>query len=153
VDQGEVVPGGLLEARGDGAKALQVVKEDLDSVATSVAASVEARLTLSGRIGVDDRFELTSLGWDYVVRFRGYVLVEHAGTTSHAGELVPSGGRARRLDEPLLNRRPPTANRSHPAFVASRVCRILRLSHPAFVASRVCRILRLSHPAFVASRA
>lgn len=46
--------------------------------------------------------KLTSLGWDYVVRFRGYVLVEHAGTTSHASDLVPSGGRARRLDGPLL---------------------------------------------------
>jgi hypothetical protein len=40
---------------------------------------------------------LESLGWDYVVRFREYVMVEHEGKTQHASEWVPASGRARML--------------------------------------------------------
>lgn len=46
--------------------------------------------------------ELTALGWDYVVRFRGYVLVEHDGTRKHADEWLASNGRAKMLKNPLL---------------------------------------------------
>jgi len=54
VNEGEVVAGGLLEARGDGSKALQGVKEHLDAVTDRVTLSVEARLLLTGRIRVND---------------------------------------------------------------------------------------------------
>jgi hypothetical protein len=52
--QGEIVSRGLFEAGGDGAEALQVVEEKFDMVALCVSLSVEARLSLAGRICVDD---------------------------------------------------------------------------------------------------
>jgi hypothetical protein len=57
----EVVSRGLLESGGEGTETLQVMEEDLDAVAPSVAASVEAWLLLARRIRVDDRFYFQGL--------------------------------------------------------------------------------------------
>jgi len=40
---------------------------------------------------------LTSLGWDYVVRFREYTKVEHAGVSLRAADWIPASGRATKL--------------------------------------------------------
>jgi len=40
---------------------------------------------------------LCSLGWDYVVRFREYTKVEHAGVSRRASEWIPASGRATKL--------------------------------------------------------
>jgi hypothetical protein len=36
-------------------------------------------------------------GWDYVIRFRGCILVEHQGTSKPAREWLPASGRATKL--------------------------------------------------------
>lgn len=53
LDQGKVVLGGFLVARGDGAKALEPEEEDLHDVASAIECSVEAMLLLSLRLRVD----------------------------------------------------------------------------------------------------
>ncbi len=55
--QREVVPGGLLETRRNGTKALQVVKADLNAISTGVALAIEPRLVLSTWIRVNDRLD------------------------------------------------------------------------------------------------
>lgn len=54
LEEGEIVPRGLLEARGKSPEALEVVKEDLDAVAYGVSASVETRLFLASRVRMND---------------------------------------------------------------------------------------------------
>lgn len=49
----EVVSRRFLESRSDRAKALEVVKEDLNSVPSSVASAIQARLALPGGICVN----------------------------------------------------------------------------------------------------
>jgi len=68
VHDGEVVPGRLLEARGDGTEALKVMEEHLNAVAESVSAAIQARLLLTRWIRADYRFdlELLQLGADGV---------------------------------------------------------------------------------------
>ena len=86
----------------------------LDDLAAAMPKSV--RVVLLADRGFADQTlygKLLALGWDYIVRFRGYVLVELDGATCHASELVPANGRARKLQAPLL-----TSNRTQvPAVV------------------------------------
>jgi hypothetical protein len=40
---------------------------------------------------------LELLGWNFVIRFRGSILVEHDGTQQPASQWLSSSGRARKL--------------------------------------------------------
>src|SRR5262249_49206237 len=55
--QREVVPGGLLETRRNGAKALQAVEEDLDAISAGVALAIQPRFVLSSWVRMDDRLD------------------------------------------------------------------------------------------------
>jgi hypothetical protein len=57
----EIVSRGLFEAGGEGSKTLQIVEEDLDAVALSVPASVDARFFSSRWIWADDGFDMERL--------------------------------------------------------------------------------------------
>jgi hypothetical protein len=57
----EIVSRGLLEAGGEGAETLEVMEEDLDTVALRVCASVEAQLLVTRGIRVDDRLDVQRL--------------------------------------------------------------------------------------------
>lgn len=61
VEEREVIPRGLLEARSEGPESLEVMEEDLDTVALTVSTTVKARLVLATRVCVDDRFDLLRL--------------------------------------------------------------------------------------------
>ena len=86
-------------------KQVSLERAFLDDLAAALPPGV--RVVLLADRGFADQTlygKLQTLGWDYIVRFRGYVLVEHAGSTSHASDLVPAGGRARKLASPLLTK-------------------------------------------------
>jgi hypothetical protein len=58
-------------------------------------------VTLLGDRGFGDQVlyaTLTTLGWDYVIRFRGVVLVEHEGERRAAEGWISATGRARKLE-------------------------------------------------------
>ena len=57
----KVVSRRLLEARGNGTEALEVVEAHLDAKAESISAPVEPRLLLPRRIRADNRFDAESL--------------------------------------------------------------------------------------------
>lgn len=74
----------------------EVIEHLHDCVPPNVRITVLADRAFGDRA----RYEhLTRLGWDYVIRFRECILVHHDGETKPAAEWVPSGGRARRLDD------------------------------------------------------
>jgi hypothetical protein len=62
----------------------------------------KVRITLLADRGFGDRklYELLQLyGWDFVVRFRGGILVDHQGTKKPAKDWIPSSGRAAMLTD------------------------------------------------------
>jgi hypothetical protein len=81
VDEGEVVAGSLVVARSDGAKAFEIVEEDLDEVAQGVELSNEAVLAGPLRHGVDDRTHpLGTDGLEKVIRVVAAVADERLAT-------------------------------------------------------------------------
>ena len=64
------------------------------------AVPPEVRITLLADRGFGDQVlytTLTTLGWDYVIRFRGIILVEHDGEQRPAADWLLPTGRARKL--------------------------------------------------------
>jgi hypothetical protein len=81
VDEGEVVAGSFVVARSDGAKAFEVVEEDLDEVAEPVELSDEAVLARALRHRVDDRTHtLGTDGLQEVIRVIAAVADESLAT-------------------------------------------------------------------------
>jgi hypothetical protein len=70
--------------------------EVIDRVHAALAPDVAVTLLADRGFGDQKLYALLeSLGWDYVIRFRGAILVEDAGGTQKAAEAwVPSSGRA-----------------------------------------------------------
>lgn len=60
MERAKVVSGGLLEAGGSGAEALELVKEDLDEIALGIGDPIEPRLSLARGIGADDSLHAAS---------------------------------------------------------------------------------------------
>lgn len=76
-----------------------VEDEVIERLHGAVPPNVRITLLADRAFGDRARYEhLTSLGWDYVIRFRECILVHYDGETKPAAEWVPTGGRARRLD-------------------------------------------------------
>jgi hypothetical protein len=66
----------------------------------SRAIPEEVSITLLADRGFGDQVlyqVLDLLGWDYVIRFRGNIAVEHQGTTKPAAKWLPESGRATKL--------------------------------------------------------
>jgi DDE family transposase len=81
-------------------------REFIGDLAKALPAGV--RVVLLADRGFADQTlyaKLDTLGWDYVVRFRGYVLMEHDGRTAHASEWVPPHGRATIVHRPRITAR------------------------------------------------
>jgi len=68
VDEGEKVAARLLVASGDGAEALQAVKEAFDAIAHCIETAVLGALASARRIRCDDRldFALANSGYELV---------------------------------------------------------------------------------------
>jgi hypothetical protein len=69
--------------------------------AVHAAIPEDIRVTVLADRGFGDQvlYELLdTLGWSYVIRFRGGILVEHEGEQKPASEWLSPNGRARRLD-------------------------------------------------------
>jgi len=65
------------------------------------AVPPDVRITVLADRGFGDQVLYTmleTLGWDYVIRFRGIILVEHAGEQRPAAEWLLPTGRARKLE-------------------------------------------------------
>lgn len=63
-----------------------------------IPSDVRITLLCDRGFAAADRFlHLTTLGWDYIIRFRKNILVESAGASKPAAEWVPAHGRARML--------------------------------------------------------
>lgn len=76
-----------------------VEDEVIERLHEAVPPNVRITMLADRAFGDRARYEhLTRLGWDYVIRFRECILVQHDGESKPAAEWVPSGGRARRLD-------------------------------------------------------
>lgn len=66
----------------------------------SLAIPPSVKITLLADRGFGDQVlyqTLELLGWDYVIRFRGGILVEHEGETKPANQWLPPSGRATKL--------------------------------------------------------
>ncbi|MFO0669277.1 MAG: hypothetical protein U0235_06560 [Polyangiaceae bacterium] len=69
--------------------------------AVHAAIPAEVRVTVLADRGFGDQVLYgvpDMLGWSYVIRFRGGILVEHDGEQKAASEWLAPNGRARRLD-------------------------------------------------------
>lgn len=77
----------------------RVEDEVIERLHEAVPANVRITMLADRAFGDRARYEhLTQLGWDYVIRFRDCILVQHDGETKPALDWVPAGGRARRLE-------------------------------------------------------
>lgn len=71
----------------------------ISAVHAAIPDSVEVTVLADRGFGDQHLYEsLEMLGWNYVIRFRGAILVEHDGVQKQACEWVTPNGRARRLD-------------------------------------------------------
>ena len=72
--------------------------ELIDHLHTIIPSQVRITLLADRGFAAADRFlHLTTLGWDYIIRFRQDILVTQGATTQPAGDWVPLSGRARLL--------------------------------------------------------
>lgn len=70
----------------------------IDRLAQAIPSGVAITLLADRGFGDQRLYQtLSLLGWDYVIRFRGGILVEHAGKTKPASEWLPASGRATKL--------------------------------------------------------
>jgi Transposase DDE domain len=70
----------------------------VEALHEDIAKEIEIVLTADRGFGDQKLYELLdSLGWDYVIRFRGGILVEHEGQSKPASEWLSPTGRARKL--------------------------------------------------------
>lgn len=76
-----------------------IERELVEDVHHVIPEHVDVTLLADRGFGDQDFYEhLDILGWRYVIRFRGAILVEHEGVEKPASEWLAPGGRARRLD-------------------------------------------------------
>jgi hypothetical protein len=81
----------------DGART-EAEHEMIDRLARSVPTEVAITLLADRGFGDQVLYQvLELLGWSYVIRFRGVIAVEHAGTTKSAAQWLPASGRATKL--------------------------------------------------------
>lgn len=82
---------------------VSIERDFLDKVAAALPSGVRVIL-LADRGFADQSLygKLEALGWDYVVRFRGYVLLEHEEQRGNASEWLPASGRAVMLKQPFI---------------------------------------------------
>jgi hypothetical protein len=70
----------------------------IDRLAMAIPAEISITLLADRGFGDQKLYQtLSLLGWDYVIRFRGCILVEVDGQTRTAAEWLPSSGRATKL--------------------------------------------------------
>lgn len=78
----------------------------IDHIHALVPSHVRITLLADRGFAAADRFlHLTTLGWDYVIRFRQDILVTQGALTQPAAAWVPSGGRARMLRQVRITSR------------------------------------------------
>lgn len=71
----------------------------ISAVQRAIPESVDVTVLADRGFGDQRLYEfLAMLGWTYIIRFRGVILVEHGGVQKPASEWVAPNGRARRLD-------------------------------------------------------
>jgi hypothetical protein len=76
----------------------EVENQVIDRLHEIVPPHVRITLLADRGFAAAERFvHLTTLGWDYVIRFRQNTLVEHGEVTQQAADWVPKSGRARML--------------------------------------------------------
>lgn len=72
--------------------------EALDTLGGALPADVAITVLADRGFGDQKLYEhLALLGWDYVIRFRGCILVTHEGVTKPAADWVPANGHAKLL--------------------------------------------------------
>jgi len=82
---------------GDGERT-QHEHDMIDRLACAIPPEISITLLADRGFGDQKLYQaLAALGWDYVIRFRGCILVEHEGTTKPASEWLPRSGRATKL--------------------------------------------------------
>lgn len=82
---------------GDGERT-EVEQAMIDRLALAIPPTIAITLLADRGFGDQKLYQtLAALGWDYVIRFRGCILVEHEGTTKPASEWLPRSGRATKL--------------------------------------------------------
>lgn len=70
----------------------------IERLARAVPEDVALTLLADRGFGDQELYQLlTMLGWDYVIRFRGNIAVEHDGVSKPACEWLPASGRATKL--------------------------------------------------------
>jgi len=82
---------------GDGERT-QHEHDMIDRLALAIPPEISITVLADRGFGDQVLYQtLSALGWDYVIRFRGCILVEHEGTTKPASEWLPRSGRATKL--------------------------------------------------------
>jgi hypothetical protein len=82
---------------GDGERT-RVEHAMVERIARAIPEDVAITLLADRGFGDQKLYELlTMLGWDYVIRFRGCIHVEHDGESKPAAEWLPPSGRATKL--------------------------------------------------------
>jgi hypothetical protein len=70
----------------------------LDRLSRAIAPEVAITLLADRGFGSREFYEtLRMLGWDYVIRFRSSIVVEHNGESKSASKWLPPSGRAKKL--------------------------------------------------------
>jgi hypothetical protein len=70
----------------------------IERLARAIPPEVEIELLADRGFGDQKLYQLLDmLGWDYTIRFRSNILVEHEGVANKAKEWVPASGRATKL--------------------------------------------------------
>lgn len=77
----------------------------IDRVASAIPKEVAITLLADRGFGDQVLYQvLELLGWSYVIRFRGVIIVEHGGTTKPAAKWLPASGRATKLKGACVTR-------------------------------------------------
>lgn len=77
----------------------------IEELGRAIAPEVFITLVADRGFGSRSFYELlTTLGWDYVIRFRNSIIVEHSGEAKPAKEWLSSSGRARKLNGASVTR-------------------------------------------------
>lgn len=85
-------------ALGDGVRT-EVEHALIDRLAQAIEPDVAITLLADRGFGDQKLYAtLALLGWDFVIRFRGCILVEHDGVGKPASEWLPASGRATKLE-------------------------------------------------------
>ena len=84
---------------GDGVRT-EIEHKLLDRLADAIPEDVAITLLADRGFGDQELYaKLDVLGWDFVIRFRGCILVEHRGETQAASEWLAPSGRAKKLQD------------------------------------------------------